>query len=293
MRAQQRAQLGQHPVTGGMALEIIDVLEVVDVHQGHAGLPRLAIGAAHRVLQGGGHRAPVRQAGQRVGAALFGQVGVLRQQHVVVLGQQALVIVALHHVALNIPREAAQLHYQHDLAGQRGQCLGLAGIQVLGLRIEHAQRAQWLTIPADQWRTGIEAHMRIAGDQWVVVETDVLLRILHHHDLSRFQDCVPAHRIVTRQLDRQGSVDRFEPLPFNIDQSDSGHAGATHGLGDDHQVIEGFFALRVQDVVAAQRFQALGLINRLVGLDHAASLSGRSLPSLADDAARQPSAGSA
>ena len=53
---------------------------------------------------------------QCVGAALFGQVGVLRQQHLVVLGQQALVIIALQHVVLDIQREAAQFHHQHHLA---------------------------------------------------------------------------------------------------------------------------------------------------------------------------------
>lgn len=98
-----------------MALEIIDVLEMVDVQQGHAGLPMVAIGDHHRFLQRHCHRTPVGQAGQGVGTALFGQVGILGQQHIVVLRQQAFVIVALEHVPLDIQGETAQLHHHHHL----------------------------------------------------------------------------------------------------------------------------------------------------------------------------------
>ncbi len=274
LRAQQHAQLGQHPVAGGVAVEVVDVLEVVDIHQRHGGLPRLAVGVLHRGLQRHRHRTAVGQAGEHVGAALFGQVGVLRQQHLVVFGQQLLVIVAFEHVGLDVQREAAQFHHQHHLPRQRGQRLGLLVVEPVRLRVEHAQRTQRHSVRSDQRRACVEAHLRVAGHDRVVVETHVPLRVFHHHHLGRMQDRMAAHRFGPRQFLRVGALDRLEPLPFGVDQGHRCHRGATHRLGDGDQVVERLFPLRIEDVVTVQRRQADRLVGGLLGLDHAVVASG-------------------
>ncbi|KAF1055606.1 MAG: hypothetical protein GAK43_00401 [Stenotrophomonas maltophilia] len=265
-----------------MALEIVDVLEVVDVHQGHAGIARRAFAAAHGIFQRQRHGTAVGQAGQHVGAALFGQVGILCQQHVVVLAQQALVVIAFEHVLLDVQCEAAQFHHHHHLARQRGQGGGLFRVQVLRGGIEHPQGAQRQAIAADQRRTGVEADVRIAGHRRVVMEAHVFAGVFHHHDFVRAQDGVAAHRFAAQVFGAIQPLHRLEPLAFGVDQGHRGHAGAAQRAGDDHQVIEGFLTLRIEDAVAVQRLQALSFVGRLVGLDHAASCSGRSLRILAE-----------
>ena len=74
---QYRSHIAQHPVANVMAMGIVDLLEVVDIHQHQP--HRLAIGCRHDAVE---QRAAVQQAGQWVdfgqlaGKALLGAGGI-------------------------------------------------------------------------------------------------------------------------------------------------------------------------------------------------------------------------
>ena len=64
----------------------------------------------------------------------------------------------------------AQLELRLDLAPQRVERLDLVRRQRAGDAIDHTQRAERVAIGRDQRRAGVEADVRIAGDERIVAQ---------------------------------------------------------------------------------------------------------------------------
>ena len=109
-----------------------------------------------------------------------------------------------------------------------------------------------------QRRAGVESNVWFAGDQRAVGKARIRRRIFNEQKTFG-QNRVRAERIFPRSF---GSLDtdfRFEPLPFSIDERQSGERHPADVGSDLHHIIELTFGCAIEDLVIPQRLEASDL----------------------------------
>ena len=154
-----------------------------------------------------------------------------------------------------------QLQVRHHLVHQDFQRLRLRGCELARFAVDHAQRPQAKSFRRGERRAGVEADVRRAGDERIVGKPFVSACVLHHEQFP-LQNGVRTKRRVARRLGQLRAVMRLEPLAMFVEQDDERDARATEVGGETGQIVEGRFGFRVEDVIAAQRGQALRFIGR-------------------------------
>ncbi len=127
---QPQRRLPEHPVAGHVAVDVVDVLEVVEVEDGQGELPAVAHGAGGLGQQALLEHPPVHQPRQGVGRGPHRQLGAClgvadRERHEVGesaqaglgVGRQGLVAVGRHHH--RAPQQVADPHGGGDAAAER------------------------------------------------------------------------------------------------------------------------------------------------------------------------------
>ena len=215
--ADQLRHRRQHLVAGGMAIGVVDRLEVVEVEgdatEGAAVPAGEGDELARFVLEGAAARDP----GQRVGRG-----------------------------------ETPQLQLVHGDMRQFGEDGLFARSEIADGGIDGADRADMETVAGGQRGTGIEAHMRVAGDIGVVAEALVERRI-GHHDRGRVGQQVPAEGALQRHFIGREAIDRLVPLPVRIHQRDDADLDAQGEPDQPGDAIESLLAAAVEHVVAIER----------------------------------------
>jgi hypothetical protein len=126
------------------------------------------------------------------------------------------------------------------------------------LGVDHAQGAEVVALGVGQHRAGVEADVRIAGDQRIVDEARVQRGVLDNHDLVCGQaDRVVAKGLVARGLAAVQAVLGLEPLPLAIDQRDRRHRGVERLGGQTGDVIEHGFGRGIQHPVRNEGREAV------------------------------------
>ena len=148
--------------------------------------------------------------------------------------------------------DPAQLDQLHDLLRHQPQQRLLAIVELAGLVVEHADRAERQAVRRLEQRAGIEAQVRNAGDQRIVGEAPVLQRIRHDEEAG-LQDGMGADRRGPRRFANPEPDLGLEPLPLLVDQVDDGDRRATDRAHDLDDRIELLLARRVEDSVGLQR----------------------------------------
>jgi hypothetical protein len=186
---------------------------------------------------------------QPVGLALFGNRTVARPfqftQHLVALEQ--------------LP---AQFQMHHCLPRQSPQRLLLLEGQFARLEIDHAERAERVTIPGDEWNAAVEAQAQAVRHKRAGIESRILRQVGNMEDVVD-TDRGPANRNFSwafGQLCGEGPILGLDPLPRCVDEAHQ-RGGAVANLrrqfGD---LVEAGFRKRVDDGVVFQRFEASRLI---------------------------------
>ena len=255
--AQHIGHLAQHPVALGMAVQVVDGLEFVDIAYRH----RVALAGGGHLLQRLGERTPVMQAGQRIGPGHLGQVGVL-------LPQLLLVPLPLDQVVPELDRQPAQLDQVGRLPRQRFQRPQLFRLESARSMVHHAETAQRQALPVQQRRTGVEPDPRLALDEGVGAETRILQRIFHNHGPVGLEDRVGTEGLVTGGFLHADADPRLQPLPLRVHQAHHRHRHAADRRRDADEIVEGLVLRGVEDLRAGQGGQALGFIGGITGRLH-------------------------
>ena len=108
----------------------------------------------------------------------------------------------------------------------------------------------------DERSSGIKANPRFTGDQGIVSKPRVLCRVRDHQDFIWREQRVGAEGRVPGGLAYIEAHRCLEPLPFLIDETDEGDRRAAELCGEADKIIAGRFRRAVQNLIAAQRFEA-------------------------------------
>ena len=170
-----------------------------------------------------------------------------------------------------------------DLPGERPEGVGLHGAQVPGHAVHHAQRPQGVPRVVAQRRAGVEADVRVARDQRVVVEPRVRGGVGNDEHV-RFEDRVRAERGIPPAFRPRQAHPRLEPLAVGVDKADQGDWRPTHVRGEASRVVERLLGRRVQNVQPVQAAQPPRLGRGFIGPDHTTWMTSREAGVIAADA---------
>ena len=132
--------------------------------------------------------------------------------------------------------------------------------------IDHAERAEVVTIVGLQRHSGVEAHLRGIKHQWVGVETLIVKSVGHLHQLL-LGDGVSAEGHGARCFLHLKPVARQKPLPLLIHQRHQCNRHAQHLRGQINDAIEVRIRGSIQHGKAPQSPKPLLFVggNRIVG----------------------------
>ena len=222
----------QRTVAFGMAVQIVDLLEVVEVEKQQRRRPVQA-------------RAGIQ--------CMLGQL-----LETTAIGQQRQFVHACH-----LHRHQLLLGHLREVTQQRA----LFVIEMARLGINQAQGAHFVTVRHGQWVPGVKANIRRTGNQRIVMEAQIFQRIGDQHQLV-LQNRMAAERDIAGRLADIQAHTGLEPLAIRVDQRDQGDRHVEQALGQARQTIEALFRGRVE-VEAMQRVDTCSFIGRLSGHQHA------------------------
>ena len=158
------------------------------------------------------------------------------------------------------PAQPPQFHFSDDQIGEVAQLRLLGLVQGLaGLGIDQAEGAEAEAVAGDQRRTRVEADLRVAEDQRIVREAQVLGRV-RHLQYPVFHDRKLAEGVLARRLvDSQADLG-LEPLPGRIDQGNQADGDVELSRDQAGNTIECRFRRCVQDIESLQRGQSLDFV---------------------------------
>ncbi len=145
--------------------------------------------------------------------------------------------------------------------GQLAQLDEGRGFDMVGLRIDRAQRAEHLRLGNPQRHPNVEAHVRSAGDQWVAREARVLVGVLHHQFMPAAHDRVAEGDIARGFLGIEADAG-LEPLAVVIEQRDEADGHTDEAARHPHDAVKHRIGRRVHDRVRSQHPKALGFLRR-------------------------------
>ena len=125
--------------------------------------------------------------------------------------------------------------------------------------VRRARRA--LAVPGDELLAGVEANRRIKDDERVIGEALVGGGVRNDEELI-LENRVRAERDLSVRLSLVHANGRLEPLAVGVHQTDERDRRAADVRGERRQVVEGLLRLRVEDFVAAERFEVGKLVRR-------------------------------
>ena len=154
-----------------------------------------------------------------------------------------------------------QLELNHHLARQRGERRLLTLVEPLRTRhrIDHAKGAEGEAVLRVQRRAGIEADLRIAGDEGVVAGAGILGQVGNDEDAVAAER-VRADRLRQRRLTGTEADPRLEPLPVLGDEADERRRGLAGLRGQEDDVLEAGLGGRVENVVGVEGGQARSVL---------------------------------
>ncbi len=161
--------------------------------------------------------------------------------------------------ALQCPYLPPQFDLAHHLAAQRAKRLGLLRRQRARHMVRHAERAQRMTVRAEQRRSGIEPYARLIGDGGIITETRVIPGIRDNEKVG-LKDGVGAERDVAGRFRRVYAHGGLEPLPIRINQADERDGRAANIGGEAGKIVERRFRQRIENVVPVQNVDPLRFI---------------------------------
>ncbi len=153
---------------------------------------------------------------------------------------------------------AAEFQLCRHAAGEDAQGVELSWGGLAGLGIDNAEGAQGLAVAGDQGRAGVEADVRGAGDEGIVVEARVLGGVGNDEYLGEvlLGDDVGAKGDIARGVIDGEADTGFEPLAVAVHEGDQGDGGVEDEGGEFDDVVEFGFGGRVEDIEAAQGGEA-------------------------------------
>jgi len=157
-------------------------------------------------------------------------------------------------------RQQAAAHFERfgDEAGQLEQHRPLGLVEVSRLAIDDAQRADAGTALQHQRCAGVEADVRVAGDQRIRGEAAVAACVGHLEDLVAGDGVVAESHVARRFVDARQAHVRLEPLAFLVDQADQRDRGAAERRCHSREPVEDRLMGTVEHQQLAQARQACG-----------------------------------
>ncbi len=159
--------------------------------------------------------------------------------------------------------ELEGLHPQPEVAQHQaregGEPAPLRGSERARDPVEDAECPEDVPVRVDERRAGVEAHVRRAGDERVVVEALVGDGVGDHEDV-RLEDRVRAEGDVARGLGRVEPHARLEPLAPLVHEADERDRRLADRRGEGDEVVELRLGERVEEVERAQRGEALRFV---------------------------------
>lgn len=149
-----------------------------------------------------------------------------------------------------------QRELRHHLPRQGLQSAHLEICQIARLPVDHAQRAEGMTIGRDERRARVKADVGVVQHQRIVMETGINSRIGHHEQAVGLQNGVRAKRVLTHGFARIEANYRLEPLAVAIDQAHHRNRRLADVRGEQGDVVVGLFGQAVEQTGALQRFQS-------------------------------------
>ncbi len=134
--------------------------------------------------------------------------------------------------------------------------LGEAGARC---RIDDAEGAHPMPILCDQRCPRIEADVRRAGDEGIVVKSGIERGIEHAEDLAR-ENGVGAERVLARYFGDVQSEARLGPLPVLVGEGHQGNRRVQHPGGQTGDPVEGLFRPGVENLVPPQRQKTFSVV---------------------------------
>lgn len=113
--------------------------------------------------------------------------------------------------------------------------------------------------PQFERASGVETDIRIAGDEWIVVEARVCGGIGNQHRLI-VEDGVAAEGDIAGRFSNVEADGRFEPLPIEIDEGDGGDWHAEEAFGHAREAVEAFFRLGIEEIKKPKRGEPVAFI---------------------------------
>ncbi|MNK80038.1 hypothetical protein D3C87_997360 [compost metagenome] len=178
---------------------------------------------------------------------------------------------------------ARDLHSGQLLLGhfrQITQQRALFLVEVAGLGVDQAQRAHFIAIGHGQRVTGVEANVRRACHQRVVMEAHILAGVRHQQQ-AVVKNRMAAERDIPRCLADIQAHARLEPLPIGVDQRHQCNRHIEQAFRQPCQSVETFFRGGIEQLKTVQRLNARRFIRRFSWNQHQHTPLATMLPSVA------------
>ncbi len=155
----------------------------------------------------------------------------------------------------------ALFEQSHDLPTEPYQCAALRFVKLSRLPVDDAESAEVVAVRRGQRRPGIEADVRVAGDQRVITKPRIPLCILDFEEALAF-DGIGAERQLSWGFADIEAEAALEPLAMVVDQRDQRDGGAADIGSQLGEIVEGRLVRRVENLVAQQRGESGQLAGR-------------------------------
>ena len=162
---------------------------------------------------------------------------------------------------------AAQLHLRHRLAGEPEQARALPVAELMGLGVEDADGADWMTVGGLQQRPGVEAQPRLPRDERIALEARVPRRVGYVEEIL-LQDSLATERSFDWRLPYAQSdfgLEELPPVPDQVDHRDGSPAQLGGRLGN---LVEILLTRRVDQAVTVEGAQARRFVLAYAGEVH-------------------------
>jgi hypothetical protein len=244
----------QDLIAFGMAVGVVEALEVIGVEEEEGEGPVVAIGEAHGFVEAFVEGAAVVETGELIGDREF-EEGLAAGAKFFFDG------LFFAKGEVQGAELFAEFELRHDLAGKDAKGLDLGVAEFARSAVDDAEGAEVEAFGIGEREAGVKADIGIAYDEWIVCETRVLFGVGH-------DECVVLIDGVGAEGDFAGGFAGagveaeagFEPLAMLVDQGDGADGGTADEAGEAGEFVECFFAGGVEDFVLVEGAEAVGFV---------------------------------
>ncbi len=217
---------GQGLISCGVAVAVVSLLEVVDVHEEDGEGAAVTLPVGELGFGAGAEDAAGGEAGEEVGRGDELEFGLLLEERLLL---------------------EAEFDAGFDLVGEDAERFLLVGPKLAGDGVDHAEGADGRAAGGLDGDAGVEAEVWVAGDKSVLGEAQVGGGVFDEEEIGLL-DGVGAKGDVAMGL-AVGEADCcFEPLAVCVDEGDGADGGSADGQGEADEVVELFFFGGVEEI---------------------------------------------